>query len=159
SAAAGDAGSDSSPVASLHRARPKKRLHDIGDARLEIDEALMAPEDPKALPVTASARGRPRGWHAAVIAGAVAVLSLASLDFREAPPPEHATVLSILPPENATSVDRASVSLDGRTIAFVAASKTPHGTISYGENTRRTVRARKDGIAGVYDGFLPCAIN
>ena len=31
--------------------------------------------------------------------------------------------------------------------------------IAYGENTRRTVGARKDGIAAGYDGFLPCAIN
>jgi hypothetical protein len=29
-------------------------------------------------------------------------------------------------------------------------------TSSYGENTRRGVRAGKDGIVGVYDGFLPC---
>jgi hypothetical protein len=28
-----------------------------------------------------------------------------------------------------------------------------------GENTRRGVRAGKDGIVGVYDGLLPCAIN
>jgi eukaryotic-like serine/threonine-protein kinase len=106
----------------------KKRLHDIGDARLEIDEARIA-EDPKPLPVAAPARGRLRGWHVAMIGGAAAVLGLAPLYFREARPPERATVLSILPPENATSVDRASVSPDGRTIAFVAASKTPYGTI------------------------------
>ena len=63
-----------------------------------------------------------------MIAGAAAVLGLAPRYFREARPPERATVLSILPPENATSVDRASVSPDGQTIAFVAASKTPYGT-------------------------------
>ena len=27
------------------------------------------------------------------------------------------------------------------------------------ENTRRGVRAGKDGMVGVYDGFLPCAIS
>ena len=51
-----------------------------------------------------------------MIAVAIAVLGLAPLYFREARPPAPATVLSILPPENATSVDRASVSPDGRTI-------------------------------------------
>jgi hypothetical protein len=29
----------------------------------------------------------------------------------------------------------------------------------YGENTRRGVGAGEDGIVGVYDGFLPCAIS
>jgi eukaryotic-like serine/threonine-protein kinase len=98
----------------------KNRLQDIGDARLEIDEALAAQEDTRPM---GPLRSR-NVWIGISITSAVLALGVATLHFREAQPPEIVTALSVLPPENAINVNRVSVSPDGRSLAFVAATKT-----------------------------------
>jgi serine/threonine protein kinase len=102
----------------------KNRLHDIGDARLEIDDTLSAREDTKSLVSPKQAHGSRRVWIGLPIVCIAVALGLGALLVRRGSPPEIAAQLSVLPPENATIVDRVSVSPDGRTLAFVAATNT-----------------------------------
>src|SRR5436309_10450028 len=74
----------------------RKRLADISDARLEIDEA-GAPLEQAAAPA-AVPRARALPWAvAAVLAVVAAAVSL--LHFRESPPDQRLSKTSILPPE------------------------------------------------------------
>jgi Tol biopolymer transport system component/predicted Ser/Thr protein kinase len=98
----------------------KNRLQDIGDARLEIDEAVAAQED-TLLPGTP--QGRRSLWAGVTLVVTLVGFGLAAVHFRGPQPPEIATVLSVQPPENAINVERVSVSPDGRNLAFVAATK------------------------------------
>jgi eukaryotic-like serine/threonine-protein kinase len=96
----------------------KKRLPDIADARLEIDEALAtAPMEPAVSPAPPT-RSRALPWVVAAAFAAVA-LALALLHFRESPPENRLTKLLILPPEKTTFGDIAA-SPDGRFLAFTA---------------------------------------
>jgi serine/threonine protein kinase len=104
----------------------KNRLQDIGDARLEIDDALAAQEDTRP---PGTSPGRRSLWIGVSLAAAVVAFGLATVHFRGAQPPEIVTVLSVLPPENAINVERVSVSPDGRSLAFVAATKTSRSRI------------------------------
>jgi Tol biopolymer transport system component len=95
---------------------PKKRLRDIGDAWELLDDA-HAPTAP----------GRSRlgvaGWVAAAVFALIAA-ALGFVHFREKPPVKEMVRFDISAPANATFVgnDSASVSPDGRKIAFVATS-------------------------------------
>ena len=115
----------------------KNRLQDIGDARLEIDEALGAQEDTRPL---GTARVRRNVWIGISIASAVVAFGVARLLSRETQPTDSVTALSVLPPENAISVDRVSVSPDGRSLAFVAASKTSRPRIYLRSLDAQTLR-------------------
>jgi serine/threonine protein kinase len=102
----------------------QERLHDIADARLEIKEALTAPD------TTANSRAVPL-WRR-TLPGAVALVLLVGLGllsfihFRETPPP-------LTPPEmrleivTPTSADPISFALspDGRQLVFVASGDGP----------------------------------
>jgi serine/threonine protein kinase len=91
----------------------KKRLADIADARMELDEALAGA--PAELPAP---RIRALPWAVAVVfaAGFVAVLLI---HFRESPPEQRVIKLSVSPPQK-TVFDRFAVSPDGRRLAFTA---------------------------------------
>jgi Tol biopolymer transport system component len=111
----------------LHRCfvkDPKQRLRDIGDARLEIDAALRAPD---AVDVTAGRSApRPRsrlalaGWLTAAALGLLAG-GIGFMHFSEpASDPPPVARFEIGPPDNATFVSGGIVSPNGRFLAFVA---------------------------------------
>jgi Tol biopolymer transport system component len=100
------------------------RLHDIADARLEIEEALSAPaEVPAAAPAPPS-KPNLLPWLVAVLA-IIATAWLAFTQWRGRPA-EPSYRASLLPPEKAaftpaqTLVGGFAVSPDGRSLAFVA---------------------------------------
>ena len=102
---------------------PQHRLRDIGDARLEIEEAIASPGVD--LHTTTRAERTSPLWIGAVIVLATAVLAL--LVLRRGPPAD--TALATLPVHFAITAPRGgeldvtqppSVSRDGRSIAFSA---------------------------------------
>jgi serine/threonine protein kinase len=101
-----------------------KRLADICDARLEINEALSPREDVDFLLGPKRTQGPHRVWIGLFIVSLAMAVGLAALLLGRGSPPEIAAQVSVLPPENAITVDRISVSPDGRNLAFVATTKT-----------------------------------
>jgi Tol biopolymer transport system component len=102
----------------------KRRLPDIADARIEIDEALAAPAA-DATPAVAPARTRGVAWPAFAVVSilALAALAVAYMHFREAPPETPVVRFQIPAPEKTQfpSGFRLALSPDGRRIAFSAA--------------------------------------
>jgi len=100
---------------------PGKRLHDIADARIEIQEAMVEPKVPS---LATPERRRAARWTVALPWIVTAVLALASggAYVRRVPVDQAATKLSVLPPENAaiSSASAPAISPDGRRLAFVA---------------------------------------
>jgi eukaryotic-like serine/threonine-protein kinase len=105
---------------------PKRRLRDIGDARLEIDAALDSPAE---IETKGPGRGgwTARHWIAALIVTAVATgLAVWSQTPRSSavePSPGVVARLVILPPPGqplAVDLDVAAISPDGRRVAYVA---------------------------------------
>jgi len=92
-----------------------RRLRDIADARLELEESPTEP----LRPVTAPSRSR-LGWIAATAVATVALLALAVIHFRETPPAAPTTRFLVLPPDKATFSEYPTISPDGRRLAFVA---------------------------------------
>jgi eukaryotic-like serine/threonine-protein kinase len=94
----------------------KRRLSDIADARLEIDEA---PEP------TAIVKPRARAtylWAAFAILSTVVALTLAAMHFREMPAEAQAVRFQIHAPEKVSfTVGGMALSPDGRRLAFVGA--------------------------------------
>jgi serine/threonine protein kinase len=95
----------------------KRRLHDIADARLEIDEALTSPTE---APTTQ--KTTPWPWAVAALA-ALAAVAVSLIHFREEPPRPSLTTFSLPAPENTTGMENGSLSPDGRRIAFTAVPK------------------------------------
>ena len=114
---------------------PKKRLRDIGDARLAIEEALSGSEEGTAATVQSPARlVRILGAVAAVFAAALA--GLAFVHFREKPPAAQVVRFQIPAPEYkglyklaSSSGNGLSVSPDGRSLAFTALATNNHTSI------------------------------
>ena len=105
---------------------PRKRLRDIGDARIAIEESLNAPEED--MPATAAVAQPSRrlgmiGFAAvAILAGALAGLAL--VYFRGRPPAAALMRFRIPAPEKVTLLPLAApaplgVSPDGRQLAFI----------------------------------------
>ena len=101
---------------------PKQRLHDIGDARLELDEksGFHLRSEPKLEP----ARARRRAWLSGVAIGAIFTTLIAGLAATMARPAADATTvrLSILaPPSTSIFPDPTGVAIspDGTMVAFV----------------------------------------
>ena len=103
----------------------KNRIHDAGDVRLEIEDALTVPssEGPIAGATTnvTPAHGSRVAWIVAAVAGAVAVALAvpAARYFREAPPPEMRT--DIVTPSGGDPLSFA-LSPDGRQIVMVGSN-------------------------------------
>jgi Tol biopolymer transport system component len=96
----------------------KRRLPDIADARLEIDEALAEVPEPAAPP--AQAHG-PLSWWIAISLLAAAGLALAVVHFRETPPQPVPMRFQIPAPEKASFGNYGmALSPDGRRLAFIA---------------------------------------
>jgi serine/threonine protein kinase/Tol biopolymer transport system component len=105
----------------------EKRLHDIADARLEIDEAASGTASP-AEPAVRSSIGRER-WLWALVTGALIValaIVAASRDAIEAPQPELLLQLTT-PPFPPGSLPTFALAPDGRTIAYLVASEGKTG--------------------------------
>jgi serine/threonine protein kinase/Tol biopolymer transport system component len=101
---------------------PRRRLHDIADARLEIEDAITSPVASPA-PVPVIAEPRTRLWVARtllVLAGlALAGLTIpAALYFRAAPQPIVTRLDVVIPPTS--NPFSFALSPDGRQLAFVA---------------------------------------
>jgi Tol biopolymer transport system component len=97
---------------------PQRRLRDIGEARIALEDALAGAADPEP---SSAPRSGSRWWMVAVAALALALLALAAIHFREAPPEPAAVRFQILPPEKGSfGTGGMALSPDGRRLAFVA---------------------------------------
>ena len=122
---------------------PRRRLRDIGEARIAIEEVLSgAPAEPAVPggPSSSPLPSRPLVWMA--IAGVLAVLLLASLaalmgHFRETPPKASAVRFQVSLPEKASlrSQDFPVVSPNGEYLVFAAGGGP-------GSTTGRILRVR-----------------
>jgi Tol biopolymer transport system component/predicted Ser/Thr protein kinase len=102
----------------------KRRLPDIADARIEIDEALAPPAEPAPTIEMVSARGV--GWPAFALVSilALAGFAVAVMHFREAPPLPPVARFQVPPPAGGSfSLPWIALSPDGRWLAFMASSK------------------------------------
>jgi Tol biopolymer transport system component/predicted Ser/Thr protein kinase len=104
---------------------PQRRLRDIGEARIAIEEALAGAPAEDGMPAAVVAnRNRLLPW----IAGAslLALAALAFIHFRETPPPAAEVMRFQIPPPDKTYFSGARipsvpfVSPDGRQVAFFA---------------------------------------
>jgi Tol biopolymer transport system component/predicted Ser/Thr protein kinase len=97
----------------------KKRLRDIGDAIVEIDEALAGVPEPAAAPPTA--RGVLRWWTAALALLTLACLAVAVVHFRETSP-QPVPMRFQIPALDKTTFGGSGMALspDGRLMAFIA---------------------------------------
>ena len=121
----------------------KRRLADIADARLEIDEAMSGPgETPDASPVVDDRAGQPRRWRgrtpwvlAAVLLLSTLALAAVVLRLLRAEPAAVATFAVVAPettrfhlpgtgPPASFAFNGGSISPDGRTLAFTAVDAT-----------------------------------
>jgi Tol biopolymer transport system component len=100
---------------------PKRRLHDIADARIEIDDALAAPA------TVAAAEARPpvpRGmlrWvaiGAAIFVSVVVIATSVALYFRRGAARPQVARFQVLPQAEG-SISAVALSADGRRLAFV----------------------------------------
>jgi serine/threonine protein kinase/Tol biopolymer transport system component len=126
------------------------RLRDIGDARLEIDEArreLLAP-GPAVAPVRRTERFV---WLAAVGVLSLAAMVLATWAFRPTPPPPEVR-LEINTPSVSDPNDLASLAIspDGRTLVFAASGD---GAAQLWTRQLDSVEIRP--IPGTVDGAVP----
>ena len=100
---------------------PERRLHDIADARLELDDALSAPAS-SAGPAPAAA-SRARSARFAWLVGVFGVLAslVMGIFYVTQPSPEGRVMrLSVLPPEGTTLGEGSAISPDGRLLVFPA---------------------------------------
>jgi eukaryotic-like serine/threonine-protein kinase len=92
---------------------PRRRLRDIGDARLELEQP--APESA----VRAPRRASLVPWMAAALL-AVAFAALAFVHFRERPAPAQVVRFGVAPPQNGSFNTWIALSPDGRYLGFTA---------------------------------------
>ncbi|HYX82041.1 MAG TPA: protein kinase, partial [Gemmatimonadales bacterium] len=107
---------------------PRKRLRDIGDARLELDaiSAVGHVTDPILRPgarLPPSSSWSPRVPWIAAAAAAIAALAVAAVHLSEKPADSEAINLALLPPAGAV-FHEIELSPDGRKIAFTAQDGT-----------------------------------
>ena len=101
---------------------PKRRLHDIADARIEIDEARSGARDIAPLPAPApSHKGTLFAWGLTVILASV-VAAIAGWLLRPVPVVPETRLEINTPP---TTDPAFAISPDGRKVVFVAASGGP----------------------------------
>ena len=142
---------------------PKHRLRDIGDARIEIDEALTAPSvdagSATATGVQTGARWR-RALPWAVALGAAALAAAALLapraPRRTAPPPAPLRLVADLGADASLAVvgygASAIISPDGAIVAFVARKSAGGSRQLY---VRRLTQLRATALSGTDDADSP----
>ena len=101
---------------------PRRRLRDIGDARLEIDAAIAGPETSAALPASGVPGRRAIAWVAASLlvgafAGAVTMWLLPRSQ-ASAPPRASTVRFEITPPANVTHVPNVALSPDASFLVY-----------------------------------------
>ncbi|HEV8612423.1 MAG TPA: protein kinase, partial [Gemmatimonadales bacterium] len=107
---------------------PRRRLHDIADARIEIEDALTTPD--RIEPASAAAGRIPRGWRPALLWGLTCLVvgaitaSIALWKVKPPPPPAPVSRLTIaLPPgERLAGLEQPAVAVspDGTRLAYLA---------------------------------------
>jgi serine/threonine protein kinase/Tol biopolymer transport system component len=97
---------------------PKRRLRDIGDARIAIEEAGSESE-PEAAKPSAAPRSR-LAWSVAAVLAVIAAGAVA-WEFRPVPPPPEVRLEITTPPTN--DIGSMAVSPDGRFVVFVGDSE------------------------------------
>ena len=99
----------------------RRRLHDIGDARIEIDEAGNEP-DPVGVPATPPVSSWRRGYAAWALSVALVVSAAALVILALFQPASDSRVVrfDVFGPEGSAMVVGQPLSPDGRTLAFVA---------------------------------------
>ncbi|SPF45128.1 Serine/threonine protein kinase [Candidatus Sulfopaludibacter sp. SbA4] len=96
---------------------PKRRLRDIGDARLELEQpAADQPSTPATPPPR---RGVLLPWIACAVL-AIAAAALAAIHFRETPAPAPLMRFSVPAPDKGTFQNWLALSPDGRYLGFTA---------------------------------------
>ena len=105
---------------------PRRRLRDIGEARIALDERELAMAEPAAAPASpAQSRRGALAWIVAAVLG-LALVSLAAVHLREKPAELPVVRVALEPPEKTVfspygnSSSPALVSPDGRRIVFSA---------------------------------------
>ncbi len=106
---------------------PRKRLRDIGEARILLEQPLESVETPTVsqppTPVPYPPARRQRAWIAATAASTLALAAVALLHFREKPPETSTVRFQIPAPEKSTFRNGPPlISPDGRRVAFVASA-------------------------------------
>jgi Tol biopolymer transport system component len=134
----------------------KRRLRDIGDARLEIEEALSSPEADAGAPAVGQPKRRPILWAlAGGLIGAVTALSVGRQFGRSTAPPGVTPVHAVLPLPADTRLAFANrpaiaVSPDGRMVVFRAVSQGVARLYGRGLGA-----SAAQPIAGTEGGFNP----
>jgi Tol biopolymer transport system component len=110
---------------------PRSRIHDIGDARLEIEDAISGRSSSPSGSNAATGGGAAHGWSrstriVAAIGALVVVAVVAAAYFlggRGSTPSADMVSLSIVAPVGTRFQNTAAVSPDGKVVAFVASSQ------------------------------------
>lgn len=105
---------------------PKRRLHDIADARLELEQPVVEPSQPGAAP--AAARPSRLPWVAAAVM-AIAAVVVSTVHFREKPPAAPIVRFTVPPPEKGHFNAWIALSPDGRYLGFTGAGPDGIGRI------------------------------
>ena len=123
------------------RKDPRKRMRDIGDVRMMLEER------PVAAPVQARSAGR-LPW---ILAGALLIVTigLGYAAYRQVSEPAKVVRLSILPPEK-TTVNMEAISPDGRRVVFVGVQE---GRSALWVRELDSLSAR--GLTGTEDATYP----
>ncbi len=135
---------------------PKRRLHDIADARIELEDARIAGGSGAAVPIPAARPSRGRlawGVGGALLGAAVAAAALLLLRRpRPQPAPTHVHAVLPLPPGDRFVVGRQSVTVspDGRTVVYSATHQASRMLFR-----RDLDGARPEPIRGTEGGFSP----
>jgi serine/threonine-protein kinase len=144
----------------LHRCLEKdrrRRLHDIGDARIEIEDAMSVPSEEIQPAVAGAPRGRSRPFlwiGAGVLLGVVVALSASRLfgrpTARNSPSVRASLALPAGTELSFASRPAIAVSPDGRTVIFRAASQGVARLYRRGLNASAV-----EPVAGTEGGFNP----
>jgi serine/threonine-protein kinase len=129
----------------------KRRLRDIGEARVQIENYFTNPRsawEPRATESSRSPLAVGVSIAAAVLLAAFVALSV--VHFQETPSAALTTRFQVLPPDRATSADYPTISPDGRRLAFVATvdgKKAPVGSAPRFAHSPLTRGNRGRGVA------------
>jgi eukaryotic-like serine/threonine-protein kinase len=99
----------------------KRRLRDIGEARVQIDSCVTDSRSALETPAAATSWS-PLAIGASIAAGVLLLAfgTLSIVHLRETPVTALTTRFQVFPPDRATEIDYPTISPDGRRLAFVA---------------------------------------